>query len=254
MDFQALIAPISLQDFAAKVAAKETFVMPGGGKRDFNDLISLEEIEAVLNNGCNLNKPMQIIADGGRMPLIDRNLPWSPVALRKAEIKRLLESGHSFMMMNMSQINPRVAALIDAIEARFRGARADLHLYVSPKDDGTGYNAHRDFPQHKIYAQVIGSTSWRIFAHGDDVADETVSIPAAEEGRYLTQEMEFVLEPGDVLYMPPGKFHKVRNTHGPRVSFSFPFVVNVDSKKPRMDRTYIPFQAIFEDARKKAEE
>ena len=69
----------------------------------------------------------------------------------------------------------------------------------------------------------------------------------------ITQEMEFVLEPGDVLYVPPGKFHNVRNTHGPRVSFSIPFVVYVDSKKPRMDRTYIPFRAIFEDARKRAE-
>lgn len=253
MDFEALIAPISVREFVAKVAARETFVMPGGGSRDFNDLISLEEIEAALNSGCNLNNPLQIIVDGIRKPLIDRDLPWSPVALRKAEIRRLLESGHSFMMMNMSQINPRVAALIDVIEARINGARADLHLYVSPKDDGTGYNAHRDFPQHKIYAQVVGSTSWQVYAHGVDVADATVNIPAAEESRYLTQEMEFVLEPGDVLYIPPGKFHKVRNTHGPRVSFSFPFVVGMADKTPRMDRSYIPFRAIFEDARKKAD-
>jgi ribosomal protein L16 Arg81 hydroxylase len=155
-------------------------------------------------------------------------------------------------MRNMSQINPKVASLIDAIEASFKGARADLHLYISPMDDGTGYHAHRDFPQHKIYLQVIGKTSWEIFDHHADLPRESVNLADADEPRYLTKIMEFTLAPGDVLYMPPGRFHKVRNHHGPRVSFSIPFVVNVDGKAGRMDRTHIPFRAIFEGAMKEA--
>jgi ribosomal protein L16 Arg81 hydroxylase len=250
MDFAALIQPLSLPEFAAKVTAGETFVMPGGGVRDFADLLSLDEIETALNSGCNINAPVEIIGDGLRRPLIDRNVAWSPVALRKAEIKALLESGHSFLMRNMSQINPKVAALIDAIEARFKGARADLHLYVSPADDGTGYHAHRDQPQHKIYLQVIGRTSWEIFDHGADLPREAANVAEADEARYLTKVMEFTLAPGDVLYMPPGRIHKVRNHHGPRVSFSIPFVVNLDGKAGKMDRSHIPFRAIFESAMK----
>jgi ribosomal protein L16 Arg81 hydroxylase len=248
MDFLTLIQPLSIEEFAAKVKARETFVMQGEGRRDFSELLSLDEIETALNNGCNVNKPVEIIGGGVRRAYIDRNIAWSEIAVRKAEVKSLLEGGHSFLMMNMTQINPKVAALIDAIETRFKGARADLHLYISPTDDGTGYRAHRDRPQHKIYLQVIGKTSWQIFDHSAELPDQAGNVVEADEERYLTKVMEFTMRPGDVLYMPPARFHKVRNHHGPRVSFSIPFVVNLDGKAGRMDRTHIPFRAIFENA------
>ena len=54
-----------------------------------------------------------------------------------------------------------------------------------------------------------------------------------------------MLEPGDLLYMPPDTFHKVRNEDGPRVSFSIPFVIHKENIQ-RMDRTHIPFKEIFE--------
>ena len=252
MDFLSLIKPLSIEEFTAKVLAHDTFVMRGGGHRDFSDLLSLEEIEVALNNGCNVNVPVEVIGNGVRQALVDQNVAWSRIALRKKEVKALLEAGHSFLMMNMSQINPKVSAVIDAIESRFDGARADLHLYVSPTNDGTGYHAHRDLPQHKIYLQVIGNTSWEIFDHSADLPREAINVAAADEARYLTKVMEFDLEPNDVLYMPPGRFHKVRNHHGPRVSFSIPFVVNLNGKLGRMDRTHIPFRAIFEGARREA--
>ena len=248
MDFLTLIQPLSEKEFATKVGGRETFVMQGQGWRDFGDLVSLDEIETALNNGCNVNIPVQIVGGGVRQSYVDRGVGWSPFSLRKTEIKSLIESGHSFLMANMSQINPKVAALIDAVEARFTGARADLHLYVSPTDDGTGYDAHRDSPQHKIYLQVIGNTSWQIFDHTAELPQEATSVKETDEARYLTKVMEFTLRPGDVLYMPPARFHKVRNHHGPRVSFSIPFLVNVDGKAGRMDRTHIPLREIFENA------
>lgn len=251
MDFATLVSPLSLDEFAAKALANETFVMPGAGRRDFHDLISLEEIELVLNNGCNVNSPMQVIMDGGRQVFLERNIVWSPFALDKSQIKQRLTSGHSFMVANMSQISPKVAALIDEIERYLEGTRADMHLYVSLMDKGTGYSAHRDRP-HKIYLQVVGSTLWQTFSHNNTVAEDIDHIVGAEEDRYLTREMEFTLEPGDVLFMPPRTFHKVRNHFGPRISFSIPFYVNQNGKNKRMDRTFIPFRSLFDDALQKA--
>jgi len=50
--------------------------------------------------------------------------------------------------------------------------------------------------------------------------------------------------PGDLFYMPPAVFHKIRNTGGPRVSLSIP--VSPAGGK-RMDRTYIPFERLFHE-------
>ncbi len=249
MDFSTLIKPLSMNEFTAKVSANESFLMLGEGKRDFTDLLSLAEIETALNNGCNISNPMQIVTGNGeRSYFVDQNVCWSLAALKKKKITNLLESGHSFVMMNMSQINKAVAELIDTIEKSLDYCHADLHLYISPINDSTGYMAHRDRPQHKIYLQVIGNTSWKIFSHNDDLPDDHISITEEGESKYLTEIMNFTMMPGDVLYMPPGQVHKVRNHSGPRVSFSIPIFMDSKNTKQRMDRSHIPFQALFENA------
>ncbi len=248
MDFPTLIKPLTINDFLTKINAKESFVMSGKGQRDFADLLSLAEIETAINNGCNVTNPMQVVLESGeRNCFIDENVCWASVALKKKEITNLLKAGHSFVMMNMSQINKSVAELIDTIENSIDYCHADMHLYVSPINDATGYMAHRDYPQHKIYLQVVGNTSWQLFSH-NDLPDDHISIPEEDESKYLTEIMNFTMVPGDVLYMPPGQIHKVRNHSGPRISFSIPFIIDPENKIQRMDRSHIPLQEIFENA------
>ena len=139
-------------EFMQKFNDAETFVIKGN-KNKFIDLISLEEIENVVNNGCNFSTPLEIIIDGGRKFYVDKNIPWTQFATNKSTIKDLLEKKHSFLMRNQSQINSKVSELITSIEETFNFA-ADLHLYVSPVTSGSGYDAHRDRPQHKIYLQI----------------------------------------------------------------------------------------------------
>ena len=147
-------------------------------------------------------------------------------------------------MRNQSQINSKVASLITSIEDTFNFA-ADLHLYVSPVTSGSGYNAHRDRPQHKIYLQVFGKTNWIIFNHEKGLPENINALKEEDEIKYLKESMTIELKPGDMLYMPPDTFHKVRNHNEPRISFSIPFN-KVEEKFKKMDRTHIPFKQIFE--------
>lgn len=243
MEFKKLIEPVNLQDFMHKFNNAETFVIKGS-KNKFLDLISLEEIENVVNNGCNFSTPLEIIQDGGRRFYVEKNIPWTQFASNKTIIKKFLEKNHSFLMRNQSQINPKVAALITSIENTFDFA-ADLHLYVSPVTSGSGYDAHRDRPQHKIYLQVIGRTNWTIFSYKKDLPENVGAIKSVDEKKYLNELMTIELNPGDLLYMPPDTFHKVRNHNEPRISFSIPFN-KVEEKFKKMDRTHIPFKQIFE--------
>ncbi|WP_370977863.1 JmjC domain-containing protein [Agaribacterium sp. ZY112] len=251
MQFEKLIAPMSVDEFAQSVNANRSFVVRGDPNK-FADLITLDDIERVLNNGCNTSVFPQIIDGGVRYDLLDSELPWAPKALKKSEFSRLLEDKRSFMMMNLSQINPKVSLLIDGVESAINSSCADLHLYVSSKAQATGYNAHRDRPQFKLYLQVIGSTRWCLYEAKSGLDNAVASIAKEEEEKYLTLKDEFDLNPGDMLFMPPATFHKVGNPYGPRVSFSIPFVVlNPEEKQPKkMDRSYIPFKSIFEKAQR----
>ncbi len=245
MDFKSLIAPLTPEKFEERFANGSSFVIRGTPDK-FSGLISLEDIERRLNDGCNLNSPPYIIKNGDRQDLADVNIAWTKLSLRKKEFLQHLRKGNSFMMTNLSQINPGVASLIDTIEDGLlvKNMRADLHLYISTRGNASAYDAHRDYPQHKIYLQVIGNTDWHVYNHKHDLPHEIRHLNLSDEKKHLEEVAFFTLEPGDLFYMPPAVFHKVANSGGPRVSLSIPVAPDAG---PRMDRTYIPFAEIFRD-------
>jgi ribosomal protein L16 Arg81 hydroxylase len=245
MNFNTLIKPLSKKIFMEKFNQGTCFVIRGESDK-FQGLITLEEIEARLNDGCNLASPVEIIHDGKRQPLVDFSCAWSKIAVKKKDVLLSILGKRSFMMPNSSQINTSVAALIDGIEDQFKKQhiRADLHLYVSPAGGASAYNAHRDYPQHKLYLQVIGSTDWTIYSHDPKLPDDVVAISSGKINNKLKVAGEFRLNPGDLFYMPPSVFHRIANTGGPRVSLSIPFIAS--KKQKAMDRTFIPFKQIFE--------
>lgn len=248
MDFDELISPWTRDQFLSHFKKGDCFVIRGNPEK-FQDLITLQEIEARINDGCNWNSPLNIIShQGTRSAPVVKGIPWSNTALRKREVLDKLADGHSFMMTNLSQINPRISVMIDGIEDALSdyGLHGDLHLYVSPREGSTAYNAHRDYPQHKMYLQVMGSTKWSIYNHTDAVlADQSAFSKEDIEGK-LIEAARFVLEPGDLLYMPPAVFHSVLGVGGGRVSLSLPFAPS--KNRTRMDRTYIPFVDLFHPA------
>ena len=246
MDFEQLVAPLGKEKFLDGFAQGACMLIIGESER-FKHLLTLDEIELRLNDGCNTLTPIQVIGEGKRTAITDQKLSWSPVATRKADVLELIRERHSFLMVNMSQINPRVARLVDSIEAAFDSdnMQADMHLYVSTRTAASGYDAHRDIPQHKIYLQVIGTTHWQVFEPIGKLPNEVRVVPESEEADCLKLAKEFQLDPGDAFYMPPAVFHKVRNEDGPRISLSIPFA-QIEEDCPRMDRTYIPFKKIFE--------
>ncbi len=247
MEFADLISPLEESRFREVYRQGGCCHIKGAANR-FANLVSLEEIELRLNDGCNVQVPVQMIGGGKRRALVDEKIPWARYAVRKAEVLERLEQGDSFMMMNMSQINPRISALVNMIEEAFAddNVRADMHLYVSTVAEASGYDAHRDFPQHKLFLQAVGSTHWQIFKPKQPLPQEVTAVPKEQEADKLELVQDFTMNSGDVFYMPPGVFHRVRNEQGPRISLSIPFVKVPSREVPRMDRTHIPFKTLFE--------
>ncbi len=164
MKFAELLAPMNEEKFWACYQQGGCCHIKGEPGR-FTNLVTLNEIELRLNDGCNFQTPVQVIGSGNRHTLLDQNFPWSPAALRKSEILELLKKRNSFLMMNMSQFNPRVAALVDMIEEAFseENVQADMHLYVSTSADATSFDAHRDLPSTNFFCRLWEPLTGRSF-------------------------------------------------------------------------------------------
>jgi len=245
MNISDIFAPITLEEFKAKIFGRTSLAITRK-TNPFATILTLEEIEQRLNDGCATLTNLSIIGENGaKMPFEStyrngQQIYWSPFAMKKDFVLDKLLHHHSFVMHNMTQINIGIAEMADSIENAFPDFHTDLHIYVSPRPTATAYNVHRDSPQHKIYLQLIGTTNWTIYKG----KAEAVSMTVAEAEKNLEVDFRTELTPGSVIYMPPETYHYVTNGNGPRVSLSFPFIH--DPTRTRMDRRHIPFKNIFE--------
>jgi len=241
---KAALHPMSLDDLKTHYDEGKCLVLDGLADK-FHDLVSPEDIERRLNDGCNVSTMVQVIKDGSRGANAETTCVWSAASLRKKDFTADIKANNSFMMPNSSQITPAISQLIDEIEEFFKedNVHADVHLYCSTSNKGNSYNAHRDVPQHKILLQAYGDTNWQLFKSKKEIPAHISAIPNENEDEWLEMVSEFTLKQGSLLYMPPGTFHKVVSVEGARISISIPFYTMNDAVK--MDRSFIPFAEIF---------
>ena len=241
---KAIFAPQSLEVLVSHLDEGKCLVM-SGAENKFENLVTLDDIERRLNDGSNASIFAQVIKEGTRHSLVDSNTPWTPSALRKSAVTEELQAGNSIMLASSSQINQALARLCFELESLFSDAsmHADVHLYVSVDERGNSYDAHRDRPQHKLLLQAVGETEWQLFDAKEELADHVSAVPSEDQDKLLEETAAFTLKQGDLLYMPPGTFHKVSSTPGPRISISIPFFSMPEAS--RMDRSHIPFAQLF---------
>jgi len=125
-------------------------------------------------------------------------------AMRQGSLPKLppfSKPGWTLLVQGLDLHVPAARSMLDAF--RFvPEARLD-DLMISYASDGGGVGPH--FDSYDVFLiQVAGRRRWRIGAQKDAVLREDVPLKIIENFR---PEEEFVLEPGDMLYLPPGWAH-----------------------------------------------
>lgn len=125
-------------------------------------------------------------------------------ALRQGPVPKLppfSKPGWTLLVQGLEQHSDAARELLD----RFRfGPEARLDdLMISYASEGGGVGPH--FDSYDVFLiQVAGQRRWRIGAQKDAVLREDVPLKIIAN---FQPEQEFVLEAGDMLYLPPGWAH-----------------------------------------------
>lgn len=118
-----------------------------------------------------------------------------------ARLPAMNKPGWTLLVQGLDQHLDAARALLD----RFRfapDARLD-DLMLSVASDGGGVGPH--FDSYDVFLiQLAGRRRWRIAAQRDAVLRDDVPLKIIAN---FKPEEEFVLEPGDMLYLPPGWAH-----------------------------------------------
>ena len=124
------------------------------------------------------------------------------------KVQELMSRGATLGLNEIETLAPGVLALVNTIQ-RELGAKSSANLYYSQKEH-KGFDAHSD--RHDVFAvHIHGTKRWNIYQGQLDRPIEHAMFqkwPQIEYDRRKGEVAEVIeMNPGDLLYLPRGKFH-----------------------------------------------
>jgi len=132
-----------------------------------------------------------------------------------------INNGNTLCIENYGYYNYQINTLLKEFETRFNVVCA-AHVYCGLKGSRS-FSTHSDVPANFIL-QISGNTPWKVFKQrSTGLLDITTSNNFAKLKNFTEEdiELETVLTPGDVLYIPSRQYH-VALPNEPRISISVP--------------------------------
>ena len=199
--------------------------------KDISIYFSLKEFEALINQtGIWAPGRLQVLLDNKAIPQTElfpsqQYTTANAAALNTAALKNALSKGSSIVLNDIAGLSPGVMQLRNFLGELTEG-KIDCNLYFSQKD-------HQAFPVHfdvhDVFAiQVHGQKHWQVF---DQYAEYPINHPQFTNARYMNPEnvdgppvLDFIFEPGDIVYIPSGYLHHAACREGQSLHLSYGLV------------------------------
>lgn len=204
-----LVAPVEVGQFLTTVLGGSFRRFPGAEER-FADLVPWAELDRVLRQH-RLESPRLRLAVDGDVVAAHEYTDMVPTRrtglvprLRSAALAEKLRSGATLVLDSAQELFEEVGELAAGLEHELR-ERVQVNLYAG-WGKTHGFDVHWD-DHDALIVQVRGRKRWRM--HGvtrQAPLQRDVELPPRPAGDAVE---DFVLEAGDVLYLPRGQWHDV---------------------------------------------
>jgi ribosomal protein L16 Arg81 hydroxylase len=260
MNFEELIAPITVDEFVNEYKGKKPFISRATTRRKkyFSDIISWKKFSEYLSNDRAVSGLQVIVPHKDRAVKMcmeksednylkpkDSRLIWrrddywyDPKRLQTLWYK----NNASIILTKAGKLTPNINSICYGFETGYSQIEnaqcaADAHFYCSQSSDSVSFECHADALDNFLI-HSIGRVRWKVYSLFTD--GKKTRLTDEEESKY-TPFMDEILSEGDVLYIPKGLFHRAYAV-GPRISIS----VQVATKAKPIDRTWYDFTPRFD--------
>ncbi|WP_420396622.1 cupin domain-containing protein [Nioella sp.] len=206
MNFDQAIAPVTAKEFFDHSFEKKHLVIRRGQADYYSSLLSSADIDwAVSTLGLSVPEVNVVQAD---REITAADFAYGSGFIDPVAVNQLFAEGATVIMSNLQERLPKLAMFCRELEKVF-SARVQTNIYMTPANS-QGFKAHYD-GHDVLVLQVEGTKEWRIY-------DTPVHLPLEEQAfnphDVPIGEMtdSFVLEPGDMVYVPRGLIHDAVST------------------------------------------
>ena len=190
-DRQNLLGGLTPRTFLAKYWQKQPLLVRGAWS-GFRGLLTLPQLTRLA---CREDVRSRVVAHEGRQWQVQHG-PFT-----RAFFRGLPARGWSLLVHDVNHFLPQARALLDRFD--FIGFARQDDLMVSFAPPGAGVGPH--FDSYDVFLlQGPGRRRWQISHQSDLALAEDAPLKLL---RRFRAEQEWVLDPGDMLYLPPGWAH-----------------------------------------------
>lgn len=201
MDFARALDPITPDVFFADYFEKRHLVVHRQDRDYFRDLLSVADIDSVLTGTMLPGDEMNMVNTGRPIPAERYTTAAGHVDPVRASQE--FASGGTIILPGLQRRLPALAAYCRALEQVF-SCDLQTNIYFTP-DNAQGFRTHYD-SHDVIVLQVHGSKTWKIYE--SDLELPLRSQPFSPDGFVAGKVIdEFVLQAGDMAYVPRGVVH-----------------------------------------------
>ncbi|KVE25128.1 hypothetical protein WS67_19280 [Burkholderia singularis] len=211
--------------------SREVFIRDTMGKRhqhykdshSLHQSVSVRDIDDLLTAWNGQLETFVLVSMNGNVVHFPRSE--SHQINQKSQIEQLYRQGATLTIDGFHMRHPLFSQLCRDLEDQIGGSTTTKAFITPP--GRPGYNVHFD-ALDTFVLQLEGTKHWKVFP-------QFVSMPTATQARELDDEetgeplAEYLMQPGDLLYMPAGYPHCARctNEHSTHITIGFaPWRVN----------------------------
>jgi ribosomal protein L16 Arg81 hydroxylase len=208
------LAPVGLDAFLEDHWDRRPLLVQRDEPGRFDAVISQAELERIVCTGGIRTPAFRLVRDGVQLPLstYTQDIPWRPGSFSgTAVVGRIAEefaSGATIVLQALHFSHHATALYCRGLEMAL-GCPVQANAYWTPAS-AQGFAVHHD--THDVFViQVSGRKRWRVY-------EPVLELPAKDQrwstdlGEVGEPIMDFVLGPGDTLYLPRGWPHEAETS------------------------------------------
>ncbi|MEO0383640.1 MAG: cupin domain-containing protein [Pseudomonadota bacterium] len=201
LDFDWSIAPITREAFFAESFEKKHIVVHRNDPDYYSQLVSVDDIDRVVTT-MGLSSP-EVNVVQANASITPEDFAYESGFIDAVRVNQLFADGATIILSGLQERLPTLARFCRALENVF-SSRIQTNIYLTPAHS-QGFPSHYD--SHDVLVlQVEGTKEWRIYDHPAELPLLTQGFNR-EEMTVGEETDRFVLEPGDMCYVPRGLTH-----------------------------------------------
>jgi uncharacterized RmlC-like cupin family protein len=209
---QLTLAPVGLDAFVSDYADRRPLLVERGEPGRFDAILSTAEAERLVCATGLRTPAFRLVRDGAQLPLsgYTDSIPWRPGAFSGiASVPRVateFAAGATLVLQGLHHHHLPSARYCRGLEAAL-GYPVQANAYWTPPG-AQGFAVHHD--THDVFVlQVAGRKRWRVYEPVVELPLKDQRWAGADAGEAV---MDFVLGPGDTLYLPRGWPHEAETS------------------------------------------